>query len=88
MFLTEQFLKKQIVSVKYWLLGRESCIENLSDSTLSDWLPGVAYTGESTKNANNFMNLKKKLNRSSIPLTGLEDVYVKNRVKNLLILSL
>jgi hypothetical protein len=28
--------KKQIVSVKYWLMGRNSCIENLSDLALSD----------------------------------------------------
>jgi hypothetical protein len=29
-------LKKQIVSVKYWLLRRDSYIENISDLTLSD----------------------------------------------------
>jgi hypothetical protein len=28
-------LKKQIVSVKYWLMERNSCIENLSDLALS-----------------------------------------------------
>jgi hypothetical protein len=47
MLLKEQFLKKQIVSVKYWLLGRDSC-ENFSDLTHSDGLTSVAYTGEST----------------------------------------
>jgi hypothetical protein len=29
-------LKKQIVSIKYLLIGRNSCIENLSDLALSD----------------------------------------------------
>jgi hypothetical protein len=39
-------LKRRLwVSVKYWLLGIDSCIENFSDLTPSDWLPGVAYTG-------------------------------------------
>jgi hypothetical protein len=34
--LKKQFLKKQTVSVKYWLMGRNSCIENFSYLTLSD----------------------------------------------------
>ncbi len=33
MLLKEQFFLKQIVSVKYWLLGRDSFIDNFSDLT-------------------------------------------------------
>jgi hypothetical protein len=36
MLLGEKFLKKQTVNVKYWLLGRDSCVEKFSDMTHSD----------------------------------------------------
>ncbi len=42
MLLKEHFLKKKTLSVKYWLLGRVSCIEKFSDLTHSDRLPEAA----------------------------------------------
>ncbi len=48
MLLKEQVLKNQIVSILYYLLARDSIVENFSDLTHSDRLPIVAYTGEST----------------------------------------
>jgi hypothetical protein len=64
-----QFLKNHTVNVKYWLVGRDSCVKKLSDLTHSDALPGVAYTGASSLNA------KSKIILHRIPLTGLEVVH-------------
>ncbi len=47
MLLKEQILKNKTMSVKYWLLGRDSGVEHFFDLTHSDRLPGVAYTRES-----------------------------------------
>ncbi len=48
MLLKEQFIIKQTMSVKFWLLGVDSCLDNFSDLSHSDRLPCVAYTREFT----------------------------------------
>jgi hypothetical protein len=68
MLLKDQFLKKQTLGAKYWLIRRVSCFTDFPNLAHSDRLPGVAYIGETKR------IFEKNRGRSVIPLTGLEDV--------------